>query len=560
MQIWYPKAIRKPLSAPAHSDRKGTKIIGFVPHVQVGHNSLQRYFSDLRNEASSHLWVSYKGVLEQYVTFDRAAWTQSAGNRAWVTCECEGYPNEPYTNEQLDVLAEFFAWGSKEFSWPLQITNNSSTGGLGTHVMGGISWGGHSCFPLDTTEVLTPNGWKWLIDIDHDDEVASWSADSGSISFDRVLGVTPLKVDSTVVIEYRGRLGFEMTSDHTVYWRRQGNTSYKTTRADQLTKSAYIPLAGSLAERKGLSVTNDILRLLVHIQADGHYMRDAGMTRPYGIEFHYSKQRKIQRTINLLDRLSITYSKTMQTDGTTKIRIYGSDTWQILTTHLSPDKTFTWEWLNLTEKQFAIFHEELMLADGCYSQQVYRSSDETNLDIVQAIYHLNGRKAARDKHGTGLYMTNVKMRTPVNEHAHMYFERSSVRHGRNRAQVGCVTTVNGTVLIRQNKQVAIFGNCPGTIRSGQRLEILRRALRTGIPSVEHMKGPDPKMSLTEEDKKFLQSELFRLPIVHATWKYPAPSQDVIEPETVHDVLKYLMDKLAAIETKLTQLIENNVDQ
>jgi hypothetical protein len=133
------------LTGPAYSERKGTKIIGFVPHVQVGHNSLRAYFSDTQNQASSHLWVSYKGVLEQYVPFDKAAWTQAAGNKAWVTCECEGFPNEPYTDEQLNVLAEFFAWGAKEFGWALRITDSPNMGGLGTHVMGGSAWGGHSC-------------------------------------------------------------------------------------------------------------------------------------------------------------------------------------------------------------------------------------------------------------------------------------------------------------------------------------------------------------------------------------------------------------------------------
>jgi N-acetylmuramoyl-L-alanine amidase. len=145
MELWYPNAVKKPLTGPAWSDRKGTRIIGFVPHVQVGHNSLRDYFSNTKNEASSHLWLSYTGVFEQYIPFDLAAWTQAAGNKAWVTCECEGFPNEPYTDQQLNRLAEFFKWGATNFGWKLQITDNPNVGGLGTHVMGGTAWGGHSC-------------------------------------------------------------------------------------------------------------------------------------------------------------------------------------------------------------------------------------------------------------------------------------------------------------------------------------------------------------------------------------------------------------------------------
>lgn len=145
MELWYPQATKRLLTEPSWSDRGGTKIIGFVPHVQVGHNSLHRYFSNRSNQVSSHLWLSYSGVLEQYMPFSVAAWSQAAGNKAWVTCECEGFPGEKYTDAQINRLAEFFKWGANNFGWKLQITDTPSVGGLGTHVMGGAAWGGHSC-------------------------------------------------------------------------------------------------------------------------------------------------------------------------------------------------------------------------------------------------------------------------------------------------------------------------------------------------------------------------------------------------------------------------------
>lgn len=118
---------------------------GLIPHVQVGTGSLFGWFDNPKSGVSSHLWLAYDGDWEQYVPFNRRAWAQGAGNPYWISVECEGFDSEDYTAIQVQRLAEFYAWGMREFGWAPQVTDSPDGYGLGTHRMGGKAWGLHSC-------------------------------------------------------------------------------------------------------------------------------------------------------------------------------------------------------------------------------------------------------------------------------------------------------------------------------------------------------------------------------------------------------------------------------
>jgi hypothetical protein len=99
--------------------------------------------------ASAFFGIDQAGKIWQFgpVGFNWMAWAQMAGNEAWYSCEMadHGSTQNPYTAEQITAGAQVAECLSAFAGFPLQITDSVDGYGLGTHVMGGAAWGGHSC-------------------------------------------------------------------------------------------------------------------------------------------------------------------------------------------------------------------------------------------------------------------------------------------------------------------------------------------------------------------------------------------------------------------------------
>lgn len=303
-----------------------------------------------------------------------------------------------------------------------------------------------ACLPVKRTELLTPNGWKLLSDIHIGDIVATVHIDDESIEFDEVQNIVPLKTQDTYIMR-----DFEATSDHRIMYYNQAGRQYIGQFKDVYEKcgSLYFSNAGQLQNAKGfgdLSLTE--LEFLIAVQADGHYMRDNNCY--FGIEFHLKKERKIERITAILKELGYPCNVTNQSDGTTKIRIYGKEYYQFCEKYLQ-DKHFTWEWLNMSKEQADFFLDTIQLYDGCVSNQSYSSAETINVDIVQAIASINGLGSKLGDNHTRVYFK--KRRRSIGD---------AVKQRKPRQQVSCVTVKSGFILIRQHGRTTITGNCPGT--------------------------------------------------------------------------------------------------
>lgn len=117
---------------------------GLVLHVQADNSSPYGYFNTSSSQASSDFWVSKTGYIEQYVeTGVDYAWAQAAGNPYYASVETEGEPNESLTAAQILAVAKIYAWGHKEFDWPLVVVDSTTQHGFTYHGVGGNAWGGH---------------------------------------------------------------------------------------------------------------------------------------------------------------------------------------------------------------------------------------------------------------------------------------------------------------------------------------------------------------------------------------------------------------------------------
>ena len=302
-----------------------------------------------------------------------------------------------------------------------------------------------ACLPVDRTELLTPFGWKLLKDIHIGDVVATAHIGNMSIKFDGVENIVPLKTQDTYITR-----DFEATSDHRVVYYNNAGRQYVGQFKDiyDLKGSTYLPNAGFIENPEGFcGLGSADIEFLVAVQADGHYMTDGDCY--YGIEFHLKKERKIKRLKKLFEVLGFKYTVCEQTDGTTKLCLYGADFVHRCEEYLN-NKCFTWDWLNMNRKQIEYFMDAILQYDGCEANKSYASAIPENVDIVQAIAAING---------IGTKMTK--------EHDRVYFKKymrslgDNERQRKPKQQVSCVTVKSGFILIRQHGRTTITGNCPG---------------------------------------------------------------------------------------------------
>jgi len=142
--LWLPGAKWCPVTYRAEAGKfTGGNPIGYIPHVQQGNGSLFGYFNRLTspNRKFSTAWIAKDGHSEQYTELTSKPWSQAAGNATYWAFECEGYVGEPLTAPQINTLAIWHNFlGVADI-----IALAPGQHGIGTHVMGGLAWGGHSC-------------------------------------------------------------------------------------------------------------------------------------------------------------------------------------------------------------------------------------------------------------------------------------------------------------------------------------------------------------------------------------------------------------------------------
>lgn len=465
-------------------------------------------FSGAR-KVSAQYGIGNDGRIGMYVEEKDRAWTSS---NAWndhqaITIEVSnsaGAPNWPVGEKAFNSLIDLCVDICKRNPNIKQKNGKSGiyfdgtkNGSLTIHKL----FAATACLPINTTELLTKNGWKLLKDIKIGDEVAQAHIDDLSISFGPVLNLIEEHKHDTYSIR-----DLEATSDHRIIWYNQPGTQYVGQLKDIYNKkgSIYLPNAGYY-NGKGIDISLDELELLIAIQADGHYMWEdrikqngvkihTGEKHFTGIEFHLKKERKINRIKELLDRLNYKYSESLKSDGSVAIRIYNTDILKFAEKYLD-NKVFTWKLLELSKEQATFFLDKVLDWDGCREGNYYSSAIKQNTDIVSAIASING---------VGIILGNENNAGKVifNKDKRSLGDGVKTRHAKT--LVGCVTVATGFILIRQKRRTTIVGNCPGPYLESK-LQDICNLVNARLAGQEDTPTPTPPIS----------KELYR---IRKTWQ------------------------------------------
>ena len=302
-------------------------------------------------------------------------------------------------------------------------------------------------------EVLTESGWCRL-DEWKGGRIACWTPNGEIVSFQSAKSLSfPY---NGMMYEYDDkRISQISTPDHKMYVKKRYDGDWQIDTVEHMAEyRPSIPFTGYRQTNSGME--HEKLRVLVMVQADGHYTEDGG------IRLVFTKSRKVERCKKLLRAAGIMFT----------YRIYSGDTkprhqFMILSRNvpiwlrLFEDKTFgSW----LFNESADVFFDELQYWDGYRGGKnsiQYATCNKQNADMIQAFAHITGRAAQirikdrRKEHSNWsiAYYVDIWL-TPKNVHE---IRNKPIKRNFS-GTVYCAETQTGFFLVRRNGHVWVTGN------------------------------------------------------------------------------------------------------
>lgn len=297
----------------------------------------------------------------------------------------------------------------------------------------------------DKAQVLTPNGWKLFSELREEDTAAQW--ENGNITFAKPLAIVrkPFKGDLVEFKNGKNNYYSLTTPKHNLVVEHKGFA--RKVHAEDIGSQVNIPRCG-FYDGQGIPLSDDCIRLLIAICADFHI---AGGGKIYG---HFSKQRKIDRSVELMRRLGIPCRVSPHKDATSNV-IAQVENEKLLF------KEFPTEWLSqMSARQAQIILDELVVWDGNSvrnrTMKEFNTKSRHNAVWVQTLCHLSGMMSKichrRNQWGEW-YKVSMLFKDHSTIHRGM---RTDVPYD---GMVYCCTMPAGTLLVRQNDLITVSGNC-----------------------------------------------------------------------------------------------------
>jgi hypothetical protein len=257
--------------------------------------------------------------------------------------------------------------------------------------------------------------------------------------------------------------------------------------------------------------------------ADGSDVTVAG--KLYGVDFSFSKPRKIRRLRAALDKLGMPFRQSLRQDGKTRFYVRPNPLLKRFRDDYG-DGFGPWV-LKLERTTFRRLAEEVWFWDGSPSRRsMFSSNIRTQADWVQIITTLVGRRAkVRRYQGT----VNPNWQVDASNRCHSGLENAQLQRvartvAEPEGKVYCVTMPKGTVIVRFDpaRPPVVIGQCQNWPKASEgELRVIFKEERQQLeqagklepkelwpPSIRSIVVAEPGCILLEADYK--QAELFVL--------------------------------------------------
>ena len=332
--------------------------------------------------------------------------------------------------------------------------------------------------PLSSdTEFLTITGWKKICDYTEGDALAEFDLSSKRIFFRKPSNYIKAPCDSFLHLKNRYGIDQLLSDEHTVLFSTAFKPNeWRTILAGELAEkhnllndgwSGRIPTTFKAPENNGIDLTDNEIRLMVAISADGHFPKKNNTNKCHVC---VRKERKKIRLRMLLTECGIDWAE----------RNYEARPTETTFDFIAPEKNkLLWKYFNSTEEQLAVIADEFVYWDGCldcYGGRIFASIIKENADFIQYALATTGVRStiAEVNHKNDKWKKGY--RVYANTGTTMLSMRGAPKIERVPSPDGfkyCFKTSTGFFVARRNGKIFITGNSGKS--SACVFDIVRRA-------------------------------------------------------------------------------------
>ena len=403
-----------------------------------------------------------------------------------------------------------------------------------------IAWSSadEDCYHPDT-EILTPSGWKNVMEFSIGDSVIGFA--NGKSRIEQVQNVTQkIYNDELYKIHTNNNCQF-VTKGHDLILHHK-TKDWQKIEAFYFKPSSYtnFPITSNFVNDYSIDKLSSIDKIKIALQADGTKLTwknnngevlERGTKGGYNYSLTLSKPRKIERLIYLLDDANIEYDKYEIPNTNNKICF-----------RIKFDNDFDYkdfDWVDLTNKSknwIFEFVDELKHWDGHIDKKTnehftYCSTNKKCSELVMGLCTLIGLRShisisednRKESYKTSyrVYIQNTGKDTIVSKHFKVDKEFYS-------GMVGCITVPSGGLITKYDSKIAISGNCHA---------------RAGITILNIIFNENPKLKekYTQEYVENLCKDYIKVEIELLDWIYSEGELGFFTKNDMINFMKYRLD-------------------
>lgn len=253
--------------------------------------------------------------------------------------------------------------------------------------------GPFGCLSADT-EYLSIDGWKRFNEYHVTDIIAEFNKNTNQIEFRKPKNYVKFPCEEFYHLKNENGIDQLLSEEHTViYDTRYASGEWKTINAKELVEkhnslkdgfSGRIPTIFDAPNLCGVDLSDDELRLMVAISADGHFPKKSSTNR---CTIAVRKERKKERIREILTRCEIAWDENNSPDRPTETRFVFN----------APERNkLLWKYIHATKKQLEIVVDEFVHWDGCidkYGGRIFSTIIKENADFIQYALATTGVRA-----------------------------------------------------------------------------------------------------------------------------------------------------------------------